>query len=260
MVKKTSDADNLTKNVLVPLFLCWFIFLHVCLLLHTQFSSFLAVTIIYWVSFLGSSLLCSLLYFFLFGLCIFLFNVFSFPISRLTRVWAQQAVAKLFNFTTFSCFPISVCLSSCQSLQTLSLLSRLLVPILYLLALILTLTVPILFPPPCTDFMFSDTLVQSSHIPLPHCFIIIKMLLCISFNHFKIKDELPRAMLLPLHFIITTGLQILFKGHILTWMGDVSCYYIIIPLEERERGSQWWLNRRMAWKITVCFVLDTLII
>ena len=46
---------------------------------------------------------------------------------------------------------------------------------------------------PCTDFTLSDTVVQSSHVPLPHCFIIIKMLLCISFNHFKIKDELPRT-------------------------------------------------------------------
>lgn len=59
------------------------------------------------------------------------------------------------------------------------------------------------FPPcsgpfsPCTDFTFSDTVVQSSHVPLPHCFIIIKMLLCISFNHFKIKDELPRTFSLP---------------------------------------------------------------
>lgn len=60
------------------------------------------------------------------------------------------------------------------------------------------------FPPcsgplsPCTDFTFSDTVVQSSHVPLPHCFIIIKMLLCISFNHFKIKDELPRTFSLSL--------------------------------------------------------------
>lgn len=58
---------------------------------------------------------------------------------------------------------------------------------------------------PCTDFTFSDTVVQSSHVPLPHCFIIIKMLLCISFNHFKIKDELPRTFSLSLPWCVKQG-------------------------------------------------------